>query len=60
MNVALGLDFWLYKGFFDDWCTYENDSNPRIEACGNMNDDERATIGVVFTFGMTATFFLPL
>lgn len=59
-KVALGLDFWLYKGFFDEYCTYENDGNPRTEACGTLNDDELAAIGVVFTFGMNFTFFLSL
>lgn len=59
-KVALGLDFWLYKGFFDKWCTYQNDGPIETEACGHLNDDERAEIGVVFTFGLTATFFLPL
>lgn len=59
-KVALGLDFWLYKGFFDEGCTYQNDGNTRTETCGTFSDDERAQIGIVFTFGLSATFFLPL
>ena len=59
-KVALGLSFWLYKGFFDRQCTYENDGDPQTESCGSLDDDERATIGVVFTFGLDVTFFLPL
>ncbi len=58
--VALGLDFWLYKGLFDEYCEYENDGDPREETCWSLDDDERAERGVVFTFGLTATFFLPM
>ncbi len=59
-KVALGLDFWLYKGFFDEACTYENDGDPREQLCGSLSRHEKAAIGVVFTFGAVVTFFLPL
>jgi hypothetical protein len=56
--VALGLDFWLYEGFFEEYCTYEDDGDPREEDCFTLNDHEKAEIGVVFTFGLTVTFFI--
>jgi len=59
-KFAIGLDFWLYKGFFREECTYENDGNPTTENCYHLNRDERAAIGVVFTVGLTATFFLSM
>ncbi len=59
-RVALGLDFWLYKGFFDEACTYENDGASRTEECVDLYRDDRAAIGAVFTFGATVTFFLPM
>ena len=59
-KVAIGLDFWLYKGFFNEVCTYENDDDPRDERCGDWTDDERAAIGVVFTFGLNVTFYIPM
>ena len=57
---ALGLDFWLYKGFFSRRCDFENDGGAEVETCWDMDDDERAAVGVTFTFGLTATFFLGL
>lgn len=59
-RVAIGLDFWLYKGFFGEMCNYENDGNPTETLCWDLTDDERAGIGVTFTFGANVTFFLPM
>lgn len=59
-RVAIGLDFWLYKGIFNEICTFENDSNPTTERCGDLHDDERAAMGVVFTVGLNLTFFIPM
>jgi hypothetical protein len=59
-RVAIGLDFWVYKGFFGEMCTFENDSDPTDERCGSLDDDERSGIGATFTFGANVTFFIPM
>ncbi len=59
-RVAVGLDFWLYKGLFDKAHTYENDGNPTVETSRDMSRSERAAVGVVFTVGAVVTFFIPL
>jgi hypothetical protein len=59
-RVAIGLDFWLYKGFFNEACVLENDLNGSVETCTELDDDGRAGIGVVFTFGLNVTFFIPM
>lgn len=59
-SVALGLDFWLYKGFFREGCIVYLDASRRVEVCEHLDPDDRARIGVSFTFGMNVTFFLPL
>ncbi len=59
-RVALGLDFWIYKGFFGETCDYENDGNPTEERCWDHSDDERAGYGVTFTFGANITFYIPM
>lgn len=58
--VALGLDFWVYKGFFDEACSYENDDNPTVESCVELDRYDDAGIGVVFTFGVNLTFFISM
>lgn len=59
-RVALGLDFWVYKGFFNEMCSFENDSDTTVERCTDLNDDERSGIGVTFTFGVNITFYIPM
>jgi len=59
-RIALGLDFWLYKGFFSEMCSFENDTDPTEELCWDLTDDDRSGIGVTFTFGANITFFIPM
>lgn len=58
-RVALGLDFWIYKGFANELCDYENDGRDETR-CWEPNDDEHAAIGATFTFGANVTFYIPL
>jgi hypothetical protein len=56
--IAIGLDFWLYKGFYGRHCTYQDETTD--EHCWDPDRYERAALGVVFTVGANITFFIPL
>lgn len=52
-RVGIGLDFWLYKGFYDQeyW-----------EAGGNRghSDVDQKNVGITWMLGVTGVYFLPL
>ncbi len=59
-RIAIGMDFWVYKGFFGEMCTLENDLPRDEEYCVELDDDDRSGFGVTFTFGASVTFYIPM
>jgi hypothetical protein len=56
----MGLDAWVYKGFFDKWCANDNDSDSSGKTCWKLTDAEQTAIGFIFTAGANLTVFFPL
>lgn len=53
-SVALGLDFWLYKGAFNEECS---DGDVVGRNCGDAPDGD--LIGITWSVGVSAMWFLP-
>jgi hypothetical protein len=53
-HVAVGLNFYLYKPFFEEMC-----SDPAImggDECYDLSDDAKDEIGIWWTLGLAATY----
>lgn len=59
-SFAMGLDAWIYKGFFKKWCAKDDDSDSTVKSCWELSDAEQTAIGFIFTAGANLTVFLPL
>lgn len=54
-SFAIGGDFWIYKPIYSSWCS---SSTGKDTDCKDIDDQDG--VGINWSFGATATFFLPL
>lgn len=54
---GVGLEFFIYNPWYDEGCTKWNDQATR---CWELTDEDRNDIGVIWSVGFHATFFIGL
>ena len=56
-NIAVGVNFYLYKPWATTVCTKAEDTDTE---CDDVSDSDQDNIGIIWAINAMATFFLPL
>jgi hypothetical protein len=56
--IAVGLNFWLVKGFYEKACIWDSESNDKV--CDDLSNADKNDIGIVWSLAASATFFFSL
>jgi opacity protein-like surface antigen len=56
-NIALGLSFYLYKPWPDEYC---EDSNRTNKVCNELSQNDLDDIGIIWSINAVFTYFLPM